>query len=176
MIALAVAGNLVGSCHLPLRIPLEDYGAMETTSPEKGSSRVVVLVAIVGLVSTITASALSGIFTTLGVHDQFEQQRLAQSQDLRRGVYEEYLASTTQSCIVFLFAGSSDAQKNSAVKKLEDAHARALLVSKEDLREPLDNFNDYMYQVANQGNDCEAQYEKLRDEFIDAAKADLETG
>jgi hypothetical protein len=175
MIALAVAGNLVGSCHLPLRIPLEDYGAMETTSPEKGSSRVVVLVAIVGLVSTITASALSGIFTTLGVHDQFEQQRLAQSQDLRRGVYEEYLASTTQACIVFLFA-SSDAQKSSAVKKLEDAHARALLVSKEDLREPLDNFNDYMYQVTNQGNDCEAQYEKLRDEFIDAAKADLETG
>jgi hypothetical protein len=59
---------------------------------------IVVVVAIVGLVSTIGAAALGGYWANQSVERQFESQRSAQVEDQRREVYANFLRSTFQAC------------------------------------------------------------------------------
>jgi type II secretory pathway pseudopilin PulG len=59
---------------------------------------IVVVVAIVGLVSTIGAAALGGYWANQSVERQFESQRGAQVEDQRREVYANFLRSTFEAC------------------------------------------------------------------------------
>ena len=66
----------------------------------RGGSRVVVIVAIVGLLSTVVASLSTGILTIVAANVQFDNQRSAESQDKRREVYANYQNSVTKVCQV----------------------------------------------------------------------------
>ena len=66
----------------------------------RGGTRVVVIVAIVGLLSTVVASLATGILTIVAANVQFDNQRSAESQDKRREVYANYQNSVTKVCQV----------------------------------------------------------------------------
>ena len=66
----------------------------------RGGTRVVVIVAIVGLLSTVVASLATGILTIVAANVQFDKQRSAESQDKRREVYANYQNSVTKVCQV----------------------------------------------------------------------------
>jgi type II secretory pathway pseudopilin PulG len=67
-------------------------------SSNSRQTSIVVVVAIVGLVSTIGAAALGGYWANQSVERQFESQRSAQVEDQRREVYANFLRSTLQAC------------------------------------------------------------------------------
>jgi hypothetical protein len=81
----------------------------------RNSQTSVVVVAIVGLISTIGAAALGGYWANQSVERQFESQRGAQIQDQRREVYADFLRSTVKAC---------EAQER-AVESGNDAEATA---------------------------------------------------
>jgi hypothetical protein len=74
----------------------EEAGMADSSNSRQTS--VVVVVAIVGLVSTIGAAALGGYWANQSVERQFESQRSAQVEDQRREVYVNFLRSTVQAC------------------------------------------------------------------------------
>jgi len=78
------------------------------TDDRSGAPFVVVAVAIAGLLSTLGAAALSGYWTNASVERQFDSQRTAQIQDLRRQVYVDFLQRTTEACIA---GGTEDKEK-----------------------------------------------------------------
>jgi hypothetical protein len=59
---------------------------------------VVVVVAIVGLLATIGASALGGYWANKSVERQLESERSTAIQDQRREVYVDYLTSALRVC------------------------------------------------------------------------------
>ena len=64
----------------------------------RSGTPVVVIVAIIGLLSTVTASALGGYWASRSVERQIEFQRTAEVFELRREAYIQFLRATTQAC------------------------------------------------------------------------------
>ena len=139
-----------------------------TTPPNRSGSLLVVAVAIVGLLSTIGASALGGYWANESVQRQFQSQRSAAIQDQRRAVYVDLIRATTPVCDA---KGNKDAAKiRSAEVELVNQQGRALLIATPSLRKPLTGFVDYV--ISTEGCD-NTKYLPLRDAFIDAAQKEL---
>jgi CHASE1-domain containing sensor protein len=100
-----------------------------------GAPFVVVVVALVGLLSTIGAAALGGYWANQSVERQFESQRSAALQDQRRETYANYLRATAQFCTAV--GEDPNSQKTSkAVIELLNQHARVELLAGPNLRAP----------------------------------------
>src|SRR6266496_5029280 len=98
-----------------------------TTPHNRSGSLLVVAVAIVGLLSTIGASALGGYWANESVQRQFQSQRSAAIQDQRRAVYVDLIRATTPVCDA---KGNKDAAKyQSAAVELLNQQGRALLIA-----------------------------------------------
>jgi type II secretory pathway pseudopilin PulG len=139
-----------------------------TTPHNRSGSLLVVAVAIVGLLSTIGASALGGYWANESVQRQFQSQRSAAIQDQRRAVYVDLMRATTPVCDA---KENKDAAKyQSAAVELLNQQGRALLIATPSLRKPLTGFVKYVLRVKGCDN---AKYSALRDAFIDAAQKEL---
>lgn len=62
------------------------------------SGSLVVVVAVIGLVSTLGASALGGYWASRSVERELEAQRTAELEDTRRAVYIAFVRATTEAC------------------------------------------------------------------------------
>jgi hypothetical protein len=118
---------------------------MAPTGDRSGSPFLIVLVAIAGLLSTLGAAGLSGYLTNASVERQFEQQRTAQIQDLRRQVYVDFLRGITETCI----AGGTgdDAKINKAVTQLLSEAGRAELIATPAVQESVREFANSVVHV-----------------------------
>ena len=65
---------------------------------DRGRTPIVVIVAIIGLLSTVGASALGGYFARRSAERQINKQRNDELFDLRREAYVEFIRLTTQAC------------------------------------------------------------------------------
>jgi hypothetical protein len=148
---------------------------MVGTSDRSNTPLVVVLVAIMGLVSTVGAAALGGYWANKSVERQFESQRTAEIQDQRREVYVDYLRATTQACDA---QDTGDQAKIDATAvELLNQQSRVLLIGGPSLREAVTRFTDAIISEPDrQKQACASNtnYLDLRDAFIDSAKPDLE--
>jgi hypothetical protein len=118
---------------------------MAPTGDRSGAPFVVVLVAIAGLLSTLGAAALSGYWTNASVERQFESQRTAQIQDLRRQVYVDFLQRITETCI----AGDTgdNAKINKAITSLLSEAGRAELLATPSVRKSVQEFTNSVVHV-----------------------------
>jgi type II secretory pathway pseudopilin PulG len=84
---------------------------MADGASRSGAPFVVVVVALVGLLSTVGAAALGGYWANRSVERQFESQRNAALQDQRRETYANYLRATAQVCLALGEDPSGQSQK-----------------------------------------------------------------
>jgi hypothetical protein len=149
--------------------------AMVGTSDRSNTPLVVVLVAMMGLLSTIGAAALGGYWANKSVERQFESQRTAAIQDQRRQVYADYLEVTAQACDAY--GAVDEAKFQAASVKLLNQEGSVLLIGGPSVREAVDRFThaialeDDPHKRACSNNTI---YFRLRDAFIDSTKRDLE--
>ena len=108
-----------------------------------GTPYVVVVVAIVGLLSTIGAAALGGYWANRSVERQFESQRSAALQDQRREAYADYLRASAEFCTAAGEDPDSQVTKKALVE-LFNRHARVELLAGPSLRAPLARFTNAM--------------------------------
>jgi type II secretory pathway pseudopilin PulG len=145
---------------------------MADKADRSGAPYVVVVVAIVGLLSTIGAAALGGYWANRSVERQFESQRSAALQDQRREAYANYLRATTEFCTAVGEDPDSQVTKK-AVVELFYRHARVELLAGPSLRASLTSFTDAMIDEKSSG--CDSQnYLKFRDAFVAGAQPDLQ--
>ena len=144
---------------------------MADKAGRSGAPYVVVVVAIVGLLSTIGAAALGGYWANRSVERQFESQRSAALQDQRREAYANYLRATAQFCTAVGQDPDSQVTKNALVE-LFNRHARVELLAGPSLRAPLTGFTNAI--IDDKATGCDGQkYVELRDAFIAGAQPDL---
>jgi hypothetical protein len=127
---------------------------MAPTGERSGAPFVVVLVAIAGLLSTLGAAGLSGYWTNASVKRQFQSQRTAQIQDLRRQVYVDFLQRITEACIaraeLDASSGSAEAKAakaNKAITSLLSEGGRAELLATPDVRRSVQKFTASVVHV-----------------------------
>ncbi len=132
---------------------------MAPTGERSGAPFVVVLVAIAGLLSTLGAAGLSGYWTNASVKRQFESQRTAQIQDLRRQVYVDFLQRITEACTAGVgaeLAASSGSAKavaearakvDKAITSLLSESGRAELLATPDVRKSVQKFTNSVVHV-----------------------------
>ena len=142
---------------------------MADKAGRSGAPYVVVVVAIVGLLSTIGAAALGGYWANRSVERQFESQRSAELQDQRRVIYVNYLRATAQLCTAI----ERDRNVTEAAVEVLNQHSRVLLIAGPDLRAPLTSFTEAL--TSEDPAPCHDfnTYKKFRDAFVDAAQPDL---
>jgi hypothetical protein len=140
-------------------------------APERSSTPpVVVLVAVVGLLSTVGAAALGGYWTNQSVKRELDAQRTSEIQDQRREVYVDYLRTATQACLA---SGTTDEDYNAAVVEVLNQQGRVLLIAEgRDLQEAVDEFTDGV--ISGEACSSDEVLLALRDAFIEAAQPDLE--
>ena len=139
-----------------------------------GAPYVVVVVALVGLLSTIGAAALGGYWANRSVERQFESQRSAALQVQRRDVYANFLRATAQFCTALGDDPTGESQRTKqALIELLNQHARVELVAGPNVRAPLTGFTDAMTDDKATGCDFR-KYLKLRNAFVRGAQPDLE--
>jgi hypothetical protein len=143
---------------------------MAEKAERSGGPSVVVVVALVGLLSTIGAAALGGYWANRSVERQFESQRSAELQDQRREVYANYLRATAQFCA--LGQDSNDQNTNKALIELLNQDARVELLASPNLRVPLTGFTNALIDENATGCDSR-KYLKLRHAFVATAQPDL---
>ena len=147
---------------------------MAERTDRSGGPFVVVVVAIVGLLSTIGAAALGGYWANRSVERQFESQRSAALQDQRREVFANYLRATAQFCTALEDEPTGESQRTRlALIELLNQHARVELVAGPNARAPLTRFTDAMIDEKSTGCDSR-NYLRLRNAFIRGAQPDLE--
>jgi hypothetical protein len=106
---------------------------MTATSERSNTPIVVVVVAIVGLLSTVAASFLSAYSAVQVAQSSFYNERNAALQDERRAIYADFLKSVVLTCIS-IGTGDQDKQ-NQAFNELQNNEARVALIAKrEELR------------------------------------------
>lgn len=132
---------------------------------------VVVVVAIVGLLSTISAAALGGYWTNRSVERQFESQRTAAIQDQRRAVYVDYLRATTQACEAGI-VNPEDSKALKAALELLNQQGRVSLIGSPNVRNAVAKFTEAV--LHGDACDDENKYAVVRDAFVTSAKPDLE--
>ena len=132
----------------------------------------VVLVAVVGLLSTVGAAALGGYWTNKSVERELDSQRSAEIQDQRRVVYVDYLRAATQACVAWSTT-TDEAKLNAAVVEVLNQQGGVLLIAEgRDLQEAVDEFTEGIIS----GEACSSNEDllALRDAFVEAAQPDLE--
>jgi hypothetical protein len=136
-------------------------------APERSSTPyVVVLVAVVGLLSTVGAAALGGYWTNQSVQREFEAQRSAEIQDQRREVYVDYLRAATEACL----APQSTTDEATTVDVLNQ-QGQVMLIAGKDLRDAVGSFTAAIIS----GEACTPDaFSAFRDAFIEGAQPDLE--
>jgi type II secretory pathway pseudopilin PulG len=145
---------------------------MADKADRSGAPYVVVVVAIVGLLSTIGAAALGGYWANRSVERQFESQRSAALQDQRREAYAGYLRATAEFCTAVQEDPDSQATKKALVE-LFNRHARVELLAGPSLRAPLTGFTNAM--IDDKASGCDGpKYLQLRDAFVAGAQPDLQ--
>jgi type II secretory pathway pseudopilin PulG len=132
---------------------------------------VVVVVAIVGLLSTIGAAALGGYWANRSVERQFESQRSAELQDQRREVYASYLRATAQFCTAVTEDPDAQGTKKALVELLNQ-DARVDLLAGPNLRAPLTGLTNALIDENATGCDSR-KYLQLRHAFVAGAQPDL---
>jgi type II secretory pathway pseudopilin PulG len=148
---------------------------MADTPDRSHAPSVVVVVALVGLLSTVGASALGGYWANKSVQRQFESQRTAEIQDQRRQVYVDSLRTTTQACDAQNIG--DEAKINKTAVDLLNQQGRVLLIGGPDLREAVSKFTQAIVFEQDQDKQACAKneiYLVFRDEFIESARRDLE--
>jgi type II secretory pathway pseudopilin PulG len=145
---------------------------MADGASRSGAPFVVVVVALVGLVSTVGAAALGGYWANRSVERQFESQRNAALQDQRRETYANYLRATAQVCLALGEDPSGQSQKaQKAGAEVLNQHARAQLIAGPDLRAPLTRFT---HEMTTSGASAACNdLQKYVDAFVDGAQPDL---
>ena len=134
---------------------------------------VVVVVAIVGLLATIGASALGGYWANRSVERQLESERSAAIQDQRREVYVDYMTATLRLCLAW---GQGDDEKlEQAATDVLNQEGRVMLIAGPDMRQAVHEFTAALVLV-KKGADpaCGKDYLTLRDAVIVGAEPDLE--
>ena len=132
---------------------------------------VVVVVAIVGLLSTTGAAALGGYWANRTVERQFESQRSAELQDQRREVYANYLRATAQFCTA-VTEDPNPQKTNKALVELLNQDARVDLLAGPNLRARLTGLTNALIDENATGCDSR-KYLKLRHAFVAGAQPDL---
>jgi len=170
--------------------------------PDRGNTPVVVVVvAIVGLLATIGASALGGYWANRSVERQLESERSTAIQDQRREVYVDYLASTLRLCDAWgqvsidldqdpTAAGNQRApadvlqrdkdKLDAAALDLLNQHGRVVLIAGPDLTQAVTDFTEALVPDDSVGIPlvCSSgdldPYVRFRDAFVKGAEPDLE--
>jgi len=149
--------------------------AMPDESGRSNTQAVVVVVAVVGLLASVGSAALGGFWANRSVERQFESQRSAQIQDLRRDIYAAYLRATAQWCTALAASPKDVKQAQKAQVELLDEQARVLLVAGPTLRTAVNEFTD---EITKSEEICLSDditpYDRLRTAFINGAKPDLQ--
>jgi type II secretory pathway pseudopilin PulG len=152
--------------------PTPVHGA---TPDRSHAPSVVVVVALVGLLSTVGASALGGYWANRSVQRQFESQRSAEFQDQRRQVYVDYLTATTQACDAQ--NGSDTAKADKTAIDVLNQQGRVLLIGGPQLRDSVSKFTQaIVFEDDPKKQACgdKAKYLALRNAFVESARRDLE--
>jgi type II secretory pathway pseudopilin PulG len=155
-------------------VPRSRRVAMADTNHSSGTP-IVVVVAIIGLLSTIGASALGGYWANKSVERQFESQRTAEVDDLRRNVYIDFLRATTQACLAQ--GGQDEAKVEETALDAVNQGALVYLLADPEVRGAVTAFTNSV--VAGGETRTSACYDFDRyaaemNDFVDAALEELE--
>jgi hypothetical protein len=137
----------------------------------RGGTPVVVIVAIIGLLSTVGASALGGYWASKSadiaaesVQRQFELQRIAHVEDLRRAAYLDFLQSTLAFC-------TRNAVATEVLNQAAQAH---LLASDHKLKKAIDDLaNAVTLPKIDACADPETLFDQYINPFVVAADKEL---
>jgi hypothetical protein len=152
----------------------------------RGGTRVVVIVAIVGLLSTLGASLVGGGLTIVAANVQFDNQRSAESQDKRREVYANYQNSVTKVCQVndevYGFGAPSAKEQKAGGARIEAAISEVvnfngqvqLFAHSEEIRTAADELTRKMVDDFDLICGSNEGFFESQHRLIVAAKADLE--
>lgn len=134
---------------------------------ERGNTpRVVVAVAVVGLLSTLGASLLGGVFATVQVKTQLDQQRDEKIEDQRREVYLDFLRATSEACQAWITGDKRKADP--AYFEVLNQEGRVKLIAGDAVGNAAHAWANAIVfeEVACQDNDKLTEY---RDPFVRAA-------
>jgi hypothetical protein len=138
-------------------------------APERSSTTpfMVVLVALVGLLSTVGAAALGGYWANRSVERQLEEQ----IQDQRREIYVDYLRAAAEACLT----SQSTTDEEATIVDVLNQQGQVLLIASggnSDLRDAVNSFTAAILS----GEACSSPdaLNAFRDAFIEAAQPDLE--
>jgi hypothetical protein len=152
----------------------------------RGGTRVVVVVAIVGLLSTLSASLVTGVLTVVAGNVQFENQRAAESENKRREVYANYQNSVTKVCQVdaevYGFGKPPTTEEKAGLAKINAALINVinlngqvqLFAHSEQMQKAADELTKTMVADPDQICGSNAAFLESQHRLIDAAKADLQ--
>ena len=136
----------------------------------RSQTSVVVVVAIVGLISTISAAALGGYWANQSVERQFESQRSAQIEDQRREVYANFLRSTIQACEA-QGSGNDDEATSAANEVLTQGGLVVLIAGSTEVQDAVSEFmNAVAIDDACQDLD---RFSSLYNAFVESGRNDL---
>jgi hypothetical protein len=147
---------------------------MADASDRSNTPMVVVVVALVGLFSTLAASAVSA-FTAVYVADRsFYNQRTAALTDQRRVVYADFLQALVTACIVG--KTGDEAKLDKAISDFANEEARVTLIGSAAVGSAAqDLLTSVIFQTGKE-NPCNDNDILIasRQKFVDSAKVDLE--
>jgi hypothetical protein len=151
--------------------------AMPDESGRSNTQAVVVVVAVVGLLATVSSAALGGYWANKNVERQFESQRSAKIQDQRREVYVDYLRAVSNEC-AFLNKGVEDKDAlDKVLFEVLNQAGRVRLIAGPALKDAVGKSTTRLVFEWDQPTSPCAGNPNLRrflDEFADAAEPDLE--
>jgi hypothetical protein len=147
---------------------------MAASSDRGNTPVVVVVVALVGLLSTVAASGLSAISTSYVANSQFWNQRTANVIDQRRAVYADYLRAVLSACITA--KTNDEAKQDKAASELLNQQARVLLIGGNDVGNAASDLTNAVLFTEGPENACSSNdlLIRRRDAFVNSAKQDLE--
>jgi len=140
----------------------------------------VVIVAIIGLLSTVVASALGGFWANksadtaaASVQQQFESERTAAVQDLRRDVYIGYLRETSEGCLAY--KANDDARFDSTALEVYNQAALVLFLADRTNRQFQDVVSEFTSAIVD-GSACadNDSYFGQANAFVETAQKELE--
>lgn len=146
---------------------------------DRGGTLAVVIVALTGLLSTVSAALLSGQLANDAVETQLYIARDNAIKDQRRQIYVDYLRATAKACELAGSPGGSQKAVEDAAVDVLNQQARVLLVAGPAMERAVDNFSKELLPDPAQGrrysDPCDlGAYRELRDAFLTAAKPDLQ--
>jgi hypothetical protein len=148
---------------------------MAATSDRGNTPVVVVVVALVGLLSTVAASALSASAASSVADSQFWNQRTAEVIDQRRAVYADFLRAALAACVIA--KTGDDAKLDKAASDLLDQQARVLLIGGTEVGNVASDFTEAVAFAEGPKNACTSNdlLKQQRTAFVKSAQNDLKS-